>query len=372
MRRVRGIGLFFAFAVALAFPFASVAGCSPRRFDARSSPAADIPTAPGPPAGTDAGPTAAATSPPGEIGEPATAACRIAAPDWRSSRLRTRADGRVFAEADRVRATVILPVTATATEAVSEMDDGRILLRAVLANTDVDLFAGRPIALLGVVTPAAQTRLEWKSASPGTLRIAIDTGTVLRAPDPFVADISCTDVRVVEASYDARASVTRKTSLPVRKVIRDGAPLARSAGAESVATLRSGVEVEVIETRGREARILVEDASYVVSGWVRQTEIGPVLERSGGAGFGVGAGRGRMSSRLDQLRCPSDIALFVDIDGDLTKVGLVRKGAGFLPRASTGDDKAGFRTIDLPDSQWLRLAKGVRLAVESAALEACT
>src|SRR5207248_10760902 len=126
-----------------------------------------------------------------EVREPAEVACRIGAIGWRSDRLRLRADAPPFARADRVRSTVVLPVTEQPTEAIAVMDDGRVLLRAVLSLAAVHLYAAKATALSGIVTPAATTDLSWKGSTPDHVRIELGTASVLRAPRPFGAELAC-------------------------------------------------------------------------------------------------------------------------------------------------------------------------------------
>ena len=189
-----------------------------------------------------------------------------------------------------------------------------MLVRAVLAPADVHLYAPKPTAFLGIVTPAAKTTLPWASSAPGSVRIGLGTQGVLRAPDPFEVDVACADLVIVSATYNARESIT-KAKLLKRSVITDGAPLAPAPGAKPVAEMNVGLDVELVETRGAQARILVDRRDVMVSGWVSQKDLGP----------------------------PSE----------------------------TEADKGKFRPIDLPESPWLLMEKDARLLVESAELEAC-
>ncbi len=305
-----------------------------------------------------------------EIREPSDVACRIAAENWRGDRLRISADADAFGSALAPHATLVLPVTDHPQASIVVMDDERVLVRAVLATRDTGLYAAKPTTLLGIVTPIATTDLKWRSSSPGAVRIGVDTSRVLRAPNPFETEMRCVELAIVQGSYDARASITPKSRLPKRNVVHDGAPIAASAGGAPVAELNAGIDVEVLESRGTSVRILTESGDYVLSGWVAQSDLG--LPKGVGIGQAVGSGRGHLGGRYDskRIRCPRPIALYVEVRGARTKVGLVHANTGFV-RASEPDDTAAFRAIELPESQWLVLNANVRLVVEASELSSC-
>ena len=268
---------------------------------------------------------------------------------------------------------MVLPVTASPTEAVAIMDDGRVLVRAVVALDDVHLYAPKPTALLGIVTPTSATSLRWTSSTSDSVRVSLGTGGVLRAPDPFVVGVACTDLAIVTASYKARDSITKRTPpLPKRDVITDGVPLAPTQGATPVAELERDIEVELIETRGGQARIVVERSDFLVSGWVSQKDLGPARLRGYGSGTGTGVLRGDKINRLHLMHCPTEVSLFVELgSSERVKVGLIHKDAGFRVKAENEADKGPLREIDLPESQWLLMEKNARLLVEAVDVRAC-
>src|SRR4051812_611474 len=105
------------------------------------SPSLVVPVAVAPPEPPAPPPPAAVPPPaPRELRETPEPACRIEAAGWSSDRLRLRADGPSFARADRVHTTLVLPVTESPREAMAVIDDGRVLLRAVIALADIHLF----------------------------------------------------------------------------------------------------------------------------------------------------------------------------------------------------------------------------------------
>lgn len=328
-------------------------------------PPASTPVASLPPAEKPAAP------PPAEVREPTQLACKLSSPDWSSDQLRLRAGGPRFARVSGAPASVLLPVVSSPTEAVAVMDDGHVLVRAVLAVADVHLYASKPAPLLGIVTPAADLDLSWTSSTAGSVRVGIDTQNVLRSPAPFVADVGCGELALVPAGYDARASVTRRSKLAKRGVITDGAPLSPSPGAAAVAELRQDVVVELLETRGGRARILIDESYYVVSGWVAVKDLGPPLI-TGTIGRGGGGGApGFGIHELFLTRCPADLGLFVELGSERVKVGVIRAGSGFQLTPKSATDTSGFRAIDLPSQPWLMPEKTARWVVDAAALEPC-
>ena len=310
---------------------------------------------------------------PTEIREPAEVACRISSEGWGSDQLRLRANGPRFARARGAPASVLVPVATAPTSAIAVLDDGRVVVRAVLAPADVRLFARKPLPLLGVVTPAAATELPWTSASAGAVRIGLDTTEVLRAPQPFVADVACAELAIVASSYDARASITKKKQLTQREVVSDGAPLAPGPKDKPVAELKQGVLVELVETRGAQARILIDSPSYLVSGWVSRKDLSTGVFLGGVYGVGGPGGEyGRGGGRLYLMHCPHEMGLFVELASERFKVGSIRADAGFrvLPEADEGGPR-DFRGIELPENGWLALEGGARLLVEAPALAEC-
>jgi hypothetical protein len=288
-----------------------------------------------------------------------------------SRELKLRVDGQRFASAYGVAANLVLPVTSNPTEAVVVMDDGRILVRALLIPKNVDLYVPKPTALLGVVTPKADTRLAWESSSADSVRVGLDTDRELRAPRPFQADLPCGDVVIIEPSYDARASITKAKKLAKRDVIKDGAALAPARGASPVAELNLDVQVELVEMKGKDARILIDGAFHVVSGWVAQKDLGPASAIGHGIGYGKGTGMVAGQRGIRNLpRCSSDVSLYVEHDSRRVKIGSIKKGKGFRPKSDT-DDRAEFREIDLPDSPWFVPEKNARLLVNSAETREC-
>lgn len=302
--------------------------------------------------------------------EPDDIACRIASAAWTATELRLDVDGPVFARVEAAPVNLLLPVTDRPRAAIVAMDDGAVVVRAVLRHGDVHLHQGEPKALLGVVVPKADTRLTWTRSAPGSAEIGLDTSAVLASPRPFVARIECRDLAIVPREYDARASITKRKRLAKRNLIMDQVPLAAARGAQPVASLNRG-EVELIERRGTRARIVVESHDYLVAGWVSAEHLVPPYASIGPGGGGTGWGtRGVASRPPERTRCPADVRLFVELGATRVEVGLIRAQSGFAVVGDSGD--AGeLAEIELWDSPWLIVADAARLVVERGELVGC-
>ncbi len=297
-------------------------------------------------------------------------ACRISGVGWTAKALRLEVDGPAFARADEAPATVVLPVTEHPSAASVTMDDGAVLVRAVLRHADVELHQAKPAALLGIVTPKASARLTWTRSGPGNAEISLDTAAVLGSPRPFVAQVGCSELAITVGDYDARASITKRKRLAKRNLITDLVPLAATPKAEPVAALNRG-EVELIETRGTKARIVIESHDYLVAGWVSAKDLVPPSPSLGTGGGGSGWGtRGVPLLAPERTRCPTEVKLFVELGTAIVNVGHIHAQAGFvvLENAAAAGE---FHQIELWESPWLRVSKPARLLVERDELAAC-
>ena len=302
--------------------------------------------------------------------DPEHVACRIEGVEWSADELRLDVEGPVFARADAAPARIVLPVTDHPSAAIVAMDDGAVLVHAVLRHDHVRLYQARPTALLGIVTPKGDTRLTWTQSGPGSAEISLDTAAVLASPRPFVARVACPELAITPGDYDARASITSRKRLAKRNLITDQVPLAASRLAQPVAALNRG-EVELIETRGRKARIVVESHDYLVSGWVSTNDLVPPHRGLGPGGGGTGWGvRGVPSLPPERTRCPTDVSLFVELGTARVNVGLIHAQAGFAV-LETAAAAGELREVELWDSRWLIVAAGARLVVERDELAGC-
>jgi hypothetical protein len=124
-------------------------------------------------------------------------------------------------------------------------------------------------------------------------------------------------------------------------------PLSTAPGLPPAAVLHPrdelDVEIDVLERRGREARIFWVRSGFAVYGWVPAA----ALKRSTTAGvFGVMGGvPGGLPPRVSgqPFACNADLRLIVELAGRRVDVGKIRKGTRFL----AGARRDGFVAIDL-------------------------
>ncbi len=318
------------------------------------------------------GPPEAPAPPLAEVHEPAEVACRIGGKDWFENKLRLSVGGAPFASVTGAPATLVMPIQAKPSPAVAVMDDGNIVVRAVLSTDDIRLYAKQPVALLGILTPAARTVLDWISAAAGSVRVAVHTTDVLVTPDPVVDDLKCDRLSIVEADYDARKSITARKQLTKRSTKREGVPIAITRGGASVATFAQDIEVELLEIRGGQTRVLADQHDYLISGWVASADLGPAGLMGIGAGYGTGRGRYGAKMYSYYTRCPDEVELVVDTGSERARVGAIHKGTPFLiAPAAEGEDKGELRQVTLPQSPWIVLEKKGSWLVDSQTLATC-
>jgi hypothetical protein len=316
-------------------------------------------------------PTPEAPTLPTAVVEPDNVACRVAGKGW-SDELRLRLASKPFARAVNAPATYVLPVTTTPSETIVAIDDGQILMRGVLPANDVGFYLPKPTALLGIVTPDGDSALGWVSSKEGSVLIDFGTDSILLTPQPFQVDLKCQDLAIVPGTYLARASITKQKLLASRDVARDGVEILPSPKATPSGTLRGGLEVQLLTTKGADARILIESHGFVVSGWVAKKDLIPPAGQVG-AGFGKGGPfLQRHSKFYDHLtHCAADVDLFIEQGTERMKVGLIHKEVEFHPEKAAEASKPAFVNVEVPGSNWYWLEKDVRLVVERSSIEKC-
>jgi hypothetical protein len=228
----------------------------------------------------------------------------------------------------------------------------------------------KPIALKGVLTVESDMPIGWRRAKPGVLRIGIDATDTLLTPDPLEVDLGCNDVRLIEREYVARASITKQQKLTKLDVTRDGVELRAEPKGDVTATLKAGVQVELLQQKGAQARILVDASGYFVSGWVARKDLVASQQTfGGGRGAGMGYGRGVGNIRT-MLSCDADVELHLEQGSERMKVGKIHARARFVPRPSENPDDR-FIGFDMPSLTWLFLDESARLVVEKQSVEGC-
>ncbi|MBI3202983.1 MAG: hypothetical protein HYZ29_15700 [Myxococcales bacterium] len=352
--------------------FALLFGCSQKPAPVAAPPAvasvAVPPTRPEAPAPTAT--AAAAPAPPTEIREPTNVACRLVEKAWNASKLRLRADLPSFGFVQGAPTTLLLPTGDKPTEAIAVMDDGSILIRAVIPEAEVRFFMPKPTALLGILTLESDMPAYWVSATSGTVRVGFVASELL-SPQPLETDLACENVGLIETQYDARASITKQKKLPKRETARDGVEIFANAKGRPTATLKGNIQVEIVEQKGSAVRVLIDGNGYFVSGWVAKNDL---VTSQGwlGAGYGKGAGFARGVGKLQSYtQCKADVPLYVEQGQERIEVGLIHKGAGFHPKPGADPD-AKYLTFELPASTWFWIDKSARLVVEAASIQSCS
>jgi hypothetical protein len=122
--------------------------------------------------------------------------------------------------------------------------------------------------------------------------------------------------------------------------------LAPAPGQPQVASLRPRDDamraVDVIERRGREARIFWRRDGYAVFGWVPAAAVkAPAGDEPASMWGTLGAPPQR--AVVANTRCGNDLPLLVEMAGRRFEVGVVRKGASF----AVGAKRDGFVGIEL-------------------------
>ncbi|MEZ4221990.1 MAG: hypothetical protein R3B13_13740 [Polyangiaceae bacterium] len=307
-------------------------------------------------------------APPTEIAEPANVACRIAGDAWDQAKLHLRASTPSFGRVQGAPTTLLLPVTDKPEEAIAVMDDGKVLIRAVVLQKELGFFMPRPVALLGMLTVESDMPVRWVSSAPGDLRVGLDASHELLTPYPFQADLGCWDVSLSALQYDARASITKQKKLQRLETARDGVELTAKSG-ESTATLKAGILVEVLQQKGEGVLVLIDGNGYFLSGWVPRKELVATKQMSGSErGPSMSYGRG-MGGIRRTVTCGRDVDLYLEHGSDRMKVGVVHAGARLVPTSESTD--AGFVTFDMPSLTWLFLEESAKLSVEKKSLESC-
>lgn len=347
-------------------------GCSQKPVPVAAPPAvasvAVPPTAPEAPAPTAT--AAEAPALPNEIREPTDVACRLVEKAWNTSKLRLRANLPSFGFVQGAPTTLLLPTGDKPTEAIAVMDDGSILIRAVIPESEVRFFMPKPTALLGILTLESDMPAHWVSTTPGTVRVGFVASELL-SPQPLETDLACENVGLIETQYDARASITKQKKLPKRETARDGVEIFANAKGRPTATVKGNIQVEIVEQKGSAVRVLIDGNGYFVSGWVAKKDL---IASPGwfGAGYGKGAGYARRVGKLRGFtQCKDDVPVYVEQGQERIQVGLIHKGAGFHPKPDADPD-AKYLTFELPASTWFWIDKSARLVLEAASIQSCS
>lgn len=249
---------------------------------------------------------------------------------------------------------------ATQTGMQVELDDGKFVVRGVSSPHAVQLYPrllftlGSPTSTGDFLVPFGRV-LEVESAARGKVTVVLRLDAAVALPGGVARAERRCDELSVDASRFGAEEVRRfiagkpapKTKAMDELPLHRSTPLSTTPGLPPVAALRphddEQADVDVLERRGRDARVLWLRAGYAVYGWVpaaaiRRSGAGAVFGVLGGVPGGTPAPAGGQA-----FACGADLALFVEVGGRRVEVGRIRKGARFAAEVRSD----GFVAVDL-------------------------
>jgi hypothetical protein len=310
--------------------------------------------------------------------EPQNVACRFTHAKWSFGDLRLSSNGKPFASVQGAPTTLSVPVGDELHDAVARFD-GNATIRLIAPAKDLSIFSKGPHALLGIVTPFFDTRLEFGRVDTDAMEVSFDAGEVLASPVPLRETLHCADLGIVAEPFDARSSITKRKNLPKRWTKSEGVGIAAVRAGPAVATLRDGTELGVLEMRGGQVRVLAEGPNYVVSGWVNAADLSTNKLLHGGYGYGTGRGEFAPGIYSQLPSCAHELRLFGEIGTERAEIGSLHAGTAFAlsdaewrktdPRERRDPDR--LVEVRLLETTWLHLAKDAHVEVLAAELESC-
>ncbi|MFT3774100.1 MAG: hypothetical protein QM820_52715 [Minicystis sp.] len=347
------------------------AACGPATTPPPPPSAVEITVAPGePPPPAPPPPPAAPAQPETEVlAAPSPAGCEIGgrrsiSPFEKELPLCLAAEGPCFAHA-AIRADAT-HVTATYFEGDARaagvhltLDEDHIVVRGLAKTGAVKLYprllftVGSPTSSGDFIVPIARV-LEIETAARGRATVAIPLGAGLPLPGGVVrAERRCDELSLDAGRLsedDARRFIGGKPArakgpsdaLPTGK----DTPLSTAPGLPPVAMIHpeddAFVEVDILERRGRDARIFWMRDGYAVFGWVpsaalKRSNLGGIFGMLGGVPGGV-AGQAPRT-----FTCRAEVPLFVEIASRRVEVGRLRKDARVMPKQR----RSGFVPVEL-------------------------
>lgn len=243
-----------------------------------------------------------------------------------------------------------------------ELDDGRVAVRGVASPEKVKLYPrllftiGSPTSSGDFVVPMGRV-LEVESAARGTLTAALALDADIAVAGGVVrAERRCDEVSLSPSRFgmeEARRFVAGKPVKPAKAgdmlPLHRETPLSTAPGLPPVAVLRpldeQQADVDVIERRGRAARIFWARGGYAVYGWVpsaalKRSSSANVLGMLGGAPGGPIPRAGGKP-----FACDTELTLVVEVAGRRVEVGKIRRNTRLFP----GARRDGFVILDRLD-----------------------
>ncbi len=334
---------------------------------------------------------------PPPLAQPDAVACALETAKWpKLATLRLAANGPEYAMVEDGKARLSLPA-GVAAAARLDFDGHGVTLAGYVATDDIVLHPNRAV-VLGPVTLKASARLEWTGADATGVRLryrpanvvvrvgSIATGetrnmeefgiVALTAAEPTLA---CADVSLDPQQYDARPIATAgkpgwlKRGVVIAVAVEPTAAPSAKLKLDAMGALLGAADddVEVLETRGKQTRILMERGDAFVLGWVATLSVRRRPQANSGGVAGMLGMLGGMPEPAPappaSVVCAADLPLVAERDGVRATVGGVHAGQRLTPGAASGD----LTRVDLVGAQWLTLIQGTTLSVRTAELARC-
>jgi hypothetical protein len=242
-----------------------------------------------------------------------------------------------------------------------ELDDDHVVVRGVARTVDLRV-APRSLFTLGdalasgdFVAPVGDV-LVVENVVAGTATVAVWIGNDISLVNGGLrAQRRCNELQLDAQRVDAGTVARFVTGKPpagqraraALSVDRE-TPLSSARGEAPSVLLRTAeapAEVEVIERRGREARVFWYHDGYALFGWVPASKLHKETPGAVAAPPGAVAAAPPAPPGLRPLVCRSDVPLFVALGATHTEVGAVRKDTPMLVRGEAG----GFLLVELRD-----------------------
>jgi hypothetical protein len=230
-----------------------------------------------------------------------------------------------------------------------------------LATADVvELEFARPTLIAGVFVPKAFARFDWRGAGEGKLAVSIGMerlAYVRSAALTTIAEHPCTDFAVEADDYEPLAAIGAPT--PERAArLKAGhdvrfAPAPRAAAvAEFLVPANESPEVDVIDSRGAEARVVLDVGDGLLIGWVPSAELAPRGKKDAGRAnmFGGVVGGLEQQPGNDGRRevCSRNLPLSASVAGATRMVGSIGRGTPFV----LGQSHDAYAAIQLERRAW--------------------
>lgn len=221
---------------------------------------------------------------------------------------------------------------------IAELLGGAIELRghaSVFSRPHPQAFlrAAGPLVLAGVFSVAPGTVLSVAGGAAGELLPVVPDLHIVVPKTSFEAH-PCADFALDQAKFDPRSALPKTTGklLNLTRYTSHDAPIAVTATAPPVATVRAGEKVTELKRDTGRSLITATTEQGVLFGWIATTDLdeGPAgLGLVGLAGPAAKYAQGISSAKPTARACSHDVRIAWVHDGAMTFLGRVRAGSTF-------------------------------------------